>query len=202
MRKIDRLITEHRCELVVTYVAALDGRPPFLRATYNYGMREADCRFHMLSEVGEPVVVAFEKLLRRRGLTGGGIAEFPIRSGSTVGDVLVPAANAAGRRWLSLMPGGVPKKIRCYDNGGMDAGGTFDRYTVLYLGKVDDEYHYVGMSAEPFHPQGHGQHGSDSRMLDVPKRGRSALGKRIHFEDLPIDCRRLVTRDYISHHNL
>lgn len=77
------------------------------------------------------------------------------------------------------------QRIRCYDNGGKTA----DRYTVVYLEdrERDGTYTCVGMSAEPFHPQGVGQH--STAML-----GRH-LGRRISFEALPVDCRRLVLRD-------
>lgn len=85
----------------------------------------------------------------------------------------------------------VATKIACYDNGGKSA----DRYTVAYLEDVQDQpwvrgrkqYSCVGMSAEPFHPQGVGQH--STCML-----GRH-LGKKIAFADLPEDCQRLVLRD-------
>ena len=76
--------------------------------------------------------------------------------------------------------------IKCYDNGDKTA----DRYTVIYLdyprypGKI---YQAVAMSAQPFHPQGVGQH--VTVML-----GRH-LGKRIKFQDLPLDCQKLVKQD-------
>jgi len=58
-----------------------------------------------------------------------------------------------------LLPNGVPRYIRCYDNGGKTA----DRYTVCYTGnyrgKTKGWHDYVGMSGAPFHPQGIGQHG-------------------------------------------
>lgn len=45
-----------------------------------------------------------------------------------------------------LLPGGVPKYIRCYDNGGK----TCDRYTVVFTGryrhKTGGSFLYVGMS--------------------------------------------------------
>ena len=76
--------------------------------------------------------------------------------------------------------------IRCYDDGGKSV----DRYTVVYMDQPESGYkHYacVGMSANPFHPQGVGQH-------SIATVGRH-LGKRIQFEDLPEDCRELVRRD-------
>ena len=109
---------------------------------------------------------------------------------------------------------GIPRYIRCYDNGGTAVeGGTCDRYTVCFTGRAATEvapnrsrwYPYVGMSAEPFHPQGFGQHGSvEGRPCDTTVKsawpvaiGRKChLGTRINFWDLPADCRKLVLRDY------
>lgn len=119
------------------------------------------------------------------------------------------------KRNASLMPAGIPKYVRCYDNGGK----TVDRYTVCYVGrkatiKVEGSawsYPYVGMSAEPFDPQGFGQHGESknypcdlgrstkNRLLWPPSIGRKChLGTRIAFKDLPINCQRLVRQDYVE----
>ncbi len=107
-----------------------------------------------------------------------------------------------------LFPGGVPRWIRCYDNGGTDVdSGTFDRYTVLFTGRyrhnTGGEFTYVGMSESPFSPQGFGQHGSFPYQCDSqdgewpPAIGRkNHLGTRIAFADLPNDCQRLVISDY------
>ncbi len=107
------------------------------------------------------------------------------------------------------MPGGTPRWIRCYDNGGVPQG-TFDRFTVLYTKRrTDGVFTHVGMSAHPFHPQGFGQHGESQQPLDVNKHGfapalgrRCHLGKRIPFADLPPDCQRLVISDYKEIWNL
>jgi hypothetical protein len=105
-------------------------------------------------------------------------------------------------RQARLLPRGVPRYVRCYDDG--RAG---DRYTVCYTGRgasQDGEYPYVAMSANPFHPQGVGQHGATrDRPCDVDRHGwppamgrKNRLGTRIRFQDLPADCRKLVLRDY------
>lgn len=120
-------------------------------------------------------------------------------------------------RIARLMPAGVPRYVRCYDNGGTSvAGGSIDRYTVCFTGRAAtikavpgsyqaDEYPYLAMNCAPFHPQGFGQHGSaKDRACDCtgnswagPSIGkRCHLGVRIRFEDLPEDCRRLVLQDY------
>jgi len=70
-----------------------------------------------------------------------------------------------------------------YDNGGK----TVDRYTVYYDEPTGNVYPCVGMSSNPCHPQGFGQH-SEGIL------GRHN-GKRIKFEDLPIDCQRVVLQD-------
>jgi hypothetical protein len=84
-----------------------------------------------------------------------------------------------------------PKHIRIFDNGGKTA----DRYTVVYLSMPDsrDIFHRqtfesLGMSAEPFHPQGVGMHGAA-----IPG---SHLGKRIRWEQLPVDCQKAVLQDF------
>lgn len=110
------------------------------------------------------------------------------------------------KREERLLSNGEPRWIRAYDNG----GETIDRYTVVYTGRYPKnssayrtEYEYVGMSADPFHPQGFGQHGGttygpcDTRDGRPPAIGRKCyLGRRIAFRDLPPDCRQLVMADY------
>ena len=95
-----------------------------------------------------------------------------------------------------LLPGGVPRYIRCYDNG----GETWDRYTVVFTGryrqKTNGEFWYVGMSSNPFHPQGFGQHGGSPTQIDWPTYGH--LGKKIKFENLPENCQKLVKSDYLD----
>ena len=100
------------------------------------------------------------------------------------------------------MPSGVPKYVRCYDDG---VSG--DRYTVCFTGKAgsnDGWYSYRAMSTHPFHPQGIGLWlANEHRHVDVNKGGwapaigrKNHLGTRIEFTDLPADCRRLVLQDY------
>lgn len=86
---------------------------------------------------------------------------------------------------------GGPTWVRCYDNGGESA----DRYTVLFTRKrVAGQFMHLGMSAYPCHPQGVGMHGFSDQPIDRPAYGH--LGKRIHFHDLPAECRALVAEDY------
>lgn len=87
-------------------------------------------------------------------------------------------------------------KLRCYDNG----GESIDRYTVVYCGTASrffgGRHPYVAMSGAPFHPQGFGQHGEHVRLIDRPK--SSHLGKRVAFNSLPDDCRKLVMQDLLG----
>lgn len=77
--------------------------------------------------------------------------------------------------------------IRCYDNGGK----TIDRYTVIYMEYPENWspgcFDARGMSATPTSPDGFGCYTS-------AKPGRH-LGKRIKFEQLPIQCQLLVLED-------
>ena len=78
------------------------------------------------------------------------------------------------------------KKIKCYDSGEK----YIDRYTVVFLECPEREkgtYSAVGMSEYPFSPQGFGQHTTAAV-------GRH-LGKKIDFNALPEDCKKLVLRD-------
>lgn len=105
------------------------------------------------------------------------------------------------KRTANLLSSNGPKYVRCYDNGGTSA----DRYTVVYTGRYRGKgwFQYVGMSANPFHPQGVGMHGEHPQQIDVnkwgfaPAMGRKChLGKRIPFAELPADCQKLVLSDY------
>lgn len=78
------------------------------------------------------------------------------------------------------------QKIRCYGNNGQ----TLDCYTVVYMGEPESKpgtFACACMNSAPFHPQGIGMHAAA-----LPGRH---LGRRIRFEDLPEDCRRLVRQD-------
>lgn len=73
-----------------------------------------------------------------------------------------------------------------------DDPNCFDRYSVYYnsVDKVKDGkkfYWVLGMSANPFHPQGFLQH-------TCGQLGRHN-GKRIQLKDLPTDCRKEVLRE-------
>lgn len=74
-----------------------------------------------------------------------------------------------------------------YDNGGKSV----DRYTVVYdalstVGRTD-LFESLGMSDNPTHPQGIGQHSAC-----LPG---AHLGKRIEFSDLPADCQAVVEEE-------
>ena len=93
-----------------------------------------------------------------------------------------------------LMPEGIPKWIRVYDNG----GESVDRYTIVFT-RAQSFYlkgltPYLAMSEAPFHPQGFCQHGEYDHPIDRPM--YSHLGKKIKFQDLPGDCQKAVLSDY------
>lgn len=128
------------------------------------------------------------------------------------GDLSLPPKPKLTKRQVNrlkaLLPGGTPRYVRCYDNG----GETCDRYTVVFHGQAGGRncFPYLAMNAAPFHPQGFGQHGeSGLRPCDAdrwgfpPALGRKChLGKRIPFAELPPDCRKLVLQDYREIWNL
>lgn len=101
-----------------------------------------------------------------------------------------------------LLPNGKPRWIRVYDNGGK----TCDRYFVCFTGRYSGSVRSkisVSMNCAPFHPQGICQHGESNQHYDVndwnwaPMIGKkNHLGERISFDDLPIDCQKVVMRDY------
>jgi hypothetical protein len=76
------------------------------------------------------------------------------------------------------------KDIKIYDNG----GATFDRFTVVFmntLNPINKLYDALAMNETPFHPMGFYQ-------WDMAKCGRH-LGKLIKFEQLPLDCQKVIT---------
>jgi len=116
-----------------------------------------------------------------------------------------------------LMPNGLPRYIRVYDNDGR----TLDRYTVVFTGNYSNigkkrgetrnySHIYLAMSDCPCHPQGFCQHGETEEIIDTdrksgwaPSIGReNHLGTRIQFRDLPEDCRKVVISDYKDLWNL
>lgn len=113
------------------------------------------------------------------------------------------ATERAGR----LLPGGVPRWVRCYDNEGESA----DRYTVVFTGrythKTGGVHWYLGASAHPSSAQGAGITGEDRRCIDTygPERGyrwppalgrKCHLGRRVRFVDLPPGVQRFVLDVY------
>ena len=98
------------------------------------------------------------------------------------------------RRKENLLPAGSPRYVRIYDNGGK----TYDRYTVVFTRPekfgMKGQTIFVGMSHDPFYPQGFCQHGALDKPIDRPSYGH--IGKKIGFDALPEDCRKVVINDY------
>lgn len=94
-----------------------------------------------------------------------------------------------------LIDNSVPRKIRCYDNGGQTA----DRYTVVFTGgyrkKTSGSFWYLGMSCAPFHPQGIGMHGESDVQIDRP--AYSHLGKKIQFGQMTADAQVAAMQTYL-----
>lgn len=210
IQKAKAAVERHKCEIRIQRHA--DGQ--YLAAYVYQWDADTSCRFTLLCEVAESLQDAFFYLIRKRGLKQAG-SRFT-KDKPFAQDILVPNDRSpAGRRWLSLLPAGIPRWIRCYDNGGVDAGGSIDQYTVVFTGQAAPmrssgtatQWPYLAMNAAPFHPQGFGQHGfSEHQPCDVtgkswggvPIGRKNHLGTRIHFIDLPTDCQKLVFDDYLA----
>lgn len=95
------------------------------------------------------------------------------------------------QRKASLLPSGIPKYLRIYDNGGK----TFDRFTIVFTGKYRkshrDGYLYAGSGIDP---TGFYQHGENATPIDKP--GYAHLGKKIPFGELPKKVQSQVISDY------
>jgi hypothetical protein len=125
------------------------------------------------------------------------------------------------KRLESLLPGGVPRYVRCYDDG-----QSRERYTVCFSGNYQrrlwkdgqttelrpgyqgrlerfrrpSRYIYMGLTEH-----GMASHGENQCPIDVDRWGfpaamgrKNHLGRRIPFADLPEDCRKLVMGDYLE----
>lgn len=100
-------------------------------------------------------------------------------------------------RWKDRLerfaPGGVPKHVRLYDNGGESA----DRYTCCFKALRLGFFPYLNMSGAPFHPQGVGMHGEHNQPIDYPR--YSHLGKKVKWEDLPHAVQCCIWQDYCDY---
>lgn len=97
-------------------------------------------------------------------------------------------------RYNNLVPNGIPRYIRCYDNGGASA----DRYTVVFTGHytgTDRNYWYISMSSNPFHCLGVGIIDEAPRLIDKPS--YKHLGKKIKHDSLPAECKTFVMSTYL-----
>lgn len=82
--------------------------------------------------------------------------------------------------------------LRIYDNGGK----TCDRYTIIpprwagadYQENYPGSWHALAANAQPFHPQGFGQH---TTATPGPH-----LGKRIPWATLPADVQRFARQSF------
>ena len=95
------------------------------------------------------------------------------------------------------------QEVVILDNG----GETFDRYSAIFINQqvMQDDYPglvwYVGMSENPYHPQGFGQHGETKLNHDDPNeiaKEKAHWGKRIKISDLPEKARHLVISEILD----
>ena len=104
-------------------------------------------------------------------------------------------AKQAERR-ARLVPNGVPKYIRLYDNG----GSSIDNYTAVFTGhythKTNRAFWYLAFNPMPFNPLGFCQHG-ETTYKPCDKPSYSHLGKKIKWEDLNEDCQKAVMKTYL-----
>lgn len=111
---------------------------------------------------------------------------------------MTPQEKIAAQRRESLMPGGVPRYLRIYDNGGAEAGGSYDRYTAAFTGRYEKNrgaFLYVAFNGCPTHPMGFWQHGETiGNPVDYPRSAH--LGRRIDFGTLPEECQKLLMKEY------
>lgn len=88
--------------------------------------------------------------------------------------------------------------VRCYCMP--LCGEVADPYTVVFSGRyrhlTAGMYVYLCMSSRPAHPQGVGVYGEAERYIDNRGYGQPGgyrhLGKAISFDDLPVECQKLV----------
>lgn len=108
----------------------------------------------------------------------------------------ITGASTPEQRLKALMPEGVPRYIRCYDNH----GATADRYTICFTGryrfKTGGEFYFITMDSKPTHPQGVCMTGSSKERIDYPS--YQHLGSKITFAELPEDCREIVIERYVD----
>jgi hypothetical protein len=102
------------------------------------------------------------------------------------------------KRWLD---GDCPRGVLAiYDNGGSERrNGSFDRYTIFYvpfrpLDGRGDWISYLAASANPFAPQGFGQHGELEAYKVAEYRYRRAHDAA-KWSSLPEDVKRCVRKD-------
>jgi len=83
--------------------------------------------------------------------------------------------------------------IKCYDNG----GESLDRFTIVYMERIafgENAYESRSMCDSPKHPCG--------VSLYATVDDGTHLGKAIRFEDLPIDCQKVVNEDLTQYEEI
>ncbi len=85
--------------------------------------------------------------------------------------------------------------IDIFDNG--DA--TVDRYSIAITGMQSVRgvayTYWLGVGANPFHPQGFGQHEGEIMTRDYFRSRYTHLGHPVDFLDLPADVQRFIAQE-------
>ena len=94
----------------------------------------------------------------------------------------------------SLIPNGIPKYLRIYDNG----GESLDRYTIVFTGRFkkspQTKHTHFYKSAST---TGAGVYmWGERQFLPIDKPRYSHLGKKIKFEDLDTELQKKIIEDY------
>lgn len=99
------------------------------------------------------------------------------------------------------IPKNINSLVRIYDNS-----KSGDHITVVFakpfcVDRTIPYFSYIGMSAEPFHPQGICQH-RESKGEPVDRKNglqnSAHLGNRIKFESLNHDCQQMILQDFAA----
>lgn len=101
-----------------------------------------------------------------------------------------PRSVSADKRVASLLPGGKPKWIHCYDDV---SDPVLDRYTCVFTGrythKTGGEHWYIGITT-------HGNYTSGESRKQIDSPTYSHLGKKVKFDTLPVPVQKTILQHY------
>lgn len=124
---------------------------------------------------------------KRKGSAGETFTGHPLRKHGETSEHEGPGEKSPGLFRVRIQAIGMKDRVRIWDND----GETCDRYTAVYITQPVEgksgQFYAVGMSENPYHPQGFGQH--------CECEPGDHLGTEIEFDQLPEPCQRLIRRD-------